>query len=165
MPELWARVVGFPAYEISTNGRVRQFHTRKMIATTPNRDGYLYSRLQRARLWYFKRVHILVYKTFKGPTRGLTVDHEDRNRGNPRLVNLRLANGTQQQAHARRRGLGKSRYRGVTWQKSRGRWFCSIRIYRRTRFLGRFDSERAAAMAYDVAALALFGEFADLNFK
>jgi hypothetical protein len=57
-----------------------------------------------------------------------------------------------------------SRFKGVCWDKRRGRWIALIKLDGVSRHLGRFDDELAAAEAYDDAARELFGEHARLNF-
>lgn len=69
---------------------------------------------------------------------------------------------SQNQANVPSRG-GASRFCGVHARRSK--WISQIsdgtggRIY-----LGAFETETAAAQAYDVAALARYGQFARLNF-
>lgn len=163
MPDRWARCAGFPAYEISTTGSVRQRHTGRVLGCAPSDTGYPTVHLQRAGRWYTRTTHTLVWRTFRGDPGGREVDHRDRNRGNPRLSNLRLATRSQQMAYAACT-RGRSRYRGVSWQKSRGAWFSCIMVQRQNRFLGRFKTERGAALAYDIAARRAFGRFAVTNF-
>lgn len=56
-----------------------------------------------------------------------------------------------------------SKFKGVSVYK-RPSWQARIRVDRTTIFLGYFDSEIAAALAYDAAAKKYFGEYARLNF-
>jgi len=57
-----------------------------------------------------------------------------------------------------------SAFKGVSWDRVNRRWLVVISCNRKQRHVGRFDSEEAAARAYDAAAAELFGEFAYLNF-
>jgi hypothetical protein len=57
-----------------------------------------------------------------------------------------------------------SRFKGVTWDKSREKWIVKICKDGVHRHIGRFGDELAAAEAYDEAARGLFGEHAYLNF-
>jgi hypothetical protein len=92
------------------------------------------------------------------------LDHESRNRLDCRISNLRPATHTQNSANARINKNNRSGYRGVHFHKKANRWIANIRFYRRRRWLGTFDNPEAAARVYDAWALAVFGEFAALNF-
>lgn len=61
--------------------------------------------------------------------------------------------------------MGASTFNGVSWDKAKLSWFSHIQSAGRQHFLGYFDSEREAALAYDSAALQLYGAAcAQLNF-
>jgi hypothetical protein len=55
-----------------------------------------------------------------------------------------------------------SKYRGVSWHKSRNKW--QARIQYDQRHIGHFEDEEQAARAYDRAARTNKGEKAQLNF-
>lgn len=58
----------------------------------------------------------------------------------------------------------KSRYRGVTNHRSkRSPWYASITCQKEYHYLGCFQTEEEAALAYNAAAILLFGEKAYLN--
>ncbi len=84
------------------------------------------------------------------------VDHKDRNGLNNVLSNLRLATRSQNSA-AQKQKPGSSIYRGVT--KWKDRWRSQIS----KRGLGTYKTQEEAAEAYNIAALARYGEFAQLN--
>jgi len=89
------------------------------------------------------------------------VDHKNRDSLDNRRSNLRRATKSQNGANAKKRIDGAtSKYKGVSWDKSRGRWVAQVRGDIR----GRFDTEEAAARAYDAGAVELYGEFARRNF-
>lgn len=87
------------------------------------------------------------------------VDHINGDGLDCRKANLRLATPTQNARNVRVRG----RYRGVSWDKCRGKWRARIQVDGKTLFLGYFDTAEEAAKAYDEAALKHHGEFASLN--
>jgi len=92
------------------------------------------------------------------------IDHEDRNGLNNTQANLRPANRSHQLANQGKRTGGTSQYKGVSLDKSRGKWAAYIQVARKTVNLGRYDEEIEAARAYDAAAHDHFKEFAALNF-
>lgn len=56
-----------------------------------------------------------------------------------------------------------SKFKGVTWDKSRKKWMAQIAPCGKTKHLGRFDSEVQAAISYNNAAEKYYGEYANLN--
>lgn len=96
---------------------------------------------------------------------GQKVDHIDGNGLNNTRSNLRSAT-TQQNGRNRRKQAGRSsRYKGVCWHLRDKGWQASIRYNSKNKgYLGLFESEIAAAKAYDAAAVKYFSEFARLNF-
>ena len=58
---------------------------------------------------------------------------------------------------------GSSRFKGVYWEKSRGRWAVRVGYRGRHVWLGYFADEVAAAKAYNDGAIGLYGDFAQIN--
>jgi hypothetical protein len=86
-----------------------------------------------------------------------------------RRANLVLRSLTETAANKRKQATFRgrpctSRFKGVFLDKRRGTWVAKIKKDRVSRGLGSFDTEIAAAMAYDEAARELFGEHARPNF-
>lgn len=97
--------------------------------------------------------------------KGMTVDHRDRDRLNMRRANLRPC--TQQQNvcnNGPRKDKLKSKFKGVTRHTQYGAWTARVQSNGKRVSLGFFDTDIAAAKAYDRAARKLHGEFAYLNF-
>jgi hypothetical protein len=95
----------------------------------------------------------------------MLVDHKNCNTLDNRRANLRLATHSQNMCN-RPKSSAKttSKYRGVHFDKQRGKWVAKIQVNRKIIWLGYFDSENDAAKAYDNAAKKIHGEFARLNF-
>lgn len=90
-------------------------------------------------------------------------DHRDGNGLNNTRQNLRPCSQMQNNEN---RGLDKrstSGFKGVSQNKSDGKWWAYIMHNLNRELLGRFDSRIEAAKAYDAAALEYFGEFARTN--
>lgn len=96
---------------------------------------------------------------------GMEVDHKNRNKLDNRRCNLRPALHFQNCCNTVWALPHKtSRFRGVTWDKSKRKWAAQIKSRGATKHLGRFDSEEQAARIWDEAARSSRGEFALTNF-
>ena len=91
------------------------------------------------------------------------VDHKDGDGLNNRRSNLRPATSAQNQANQRSMRGSSSRFKGVHWDTTKGKWRARIQVDGQDRHLGIFVSEVEAAKAYNQAAAAAWGEFARLN--
>jgi len=88
------------------------------------------------------------------------VDHKNRRRRDNRLQNLRPATQSQNSHNMRKHQNNTSGVKGVHWDTNRQYWVAQIRVNGARLWLGRFDSKRAAATAYRIAARRYHGEFA-----
>lgn len=133
---------------------------------------YSWSRRKDLDLWYAfysgKLGRGKVHRIIMNAPKGVNVDHINGNGLDNRKCNLRLCNQTQNQANQRRMN-GRKRYLGSTSSKYRGVhrvdkvFKAQIQAYKKKYALGTFQTERDAAIAYNIAALRLFKEFANLN--
>lgn len=99
-----------------------------------------------------------------GVSSPLRVDHIDGNGLNNQRNNLRVCTHRQNMLNVGKRRINPtSKYLGVHYDKSRGRWMVSIGINYKCVHIGRYDSEIEAALAYNEAAKKHHGEFAKLN--
>jgi hypothetical protein len=109
---------------------------------------------------YSISIHRIIWEMFNGPIpSGAQVDHIDGDRGNNRVQNLRLANPNQ---NAWNRGISKantSGYKGVSFEKSSGKWLAQIRTNGIARKIGRFMTKEDAAQAYREADIQCRGNF------
>lgn len=95
--------------------------------------------------------------------KGLFIDHINGNRLDNRRENLRICNPKQNGANSRKIAPATSQYKGVSWHKQSKRWQAIIRIDGVSKYLGLFNFEDDAAVAYNDAARKAWGEFAYLN--
>jgi hypothetical protein len=96
---------------------------------------------------------------------GKVVDHRNGNRLDNRRCNLRVCTVAENSRNRMKPRGGTSTFKGVhRSDRTRKPWCSRIWSNGRTIDLGRYETEEAAARAYDGAALTYFGEFARLNF-
>ncbi|MBW3569683.1 MAG: HNH endonuclease [Gemmatimonadetes bacterium] len=94
---------------------------------------------------------------------GSLVDHRNHDGLDNRKENLRVCSHVENGQNRKPDKVGSaSAYKGV--QVSRGRWRARIVVDGRQVSLGSFETQEAAARAYDAAALQYFGEYAYTNF-
>jgi hypothetical protein len=108
---------------------------------------------------------ISLHREIMNAPAGLLVDHFNGNTFDNRRANLRLATHAQN-THNRQKTKIKtsSKFIGVCFDKSRGKWTAHIAYENKHLNLGRFKDEVEAAKVYDEAAKKYHKEFARLNF-
>jgi hypothetical protein len=94
----------------------------------------------------------------------ILVDHEDRDTFNCQRSNLRECNRSQNCSNVHKLSGTISKYMGVSLiYPKKKRWMAKIRVDEKQVYLGAFDNEKDAALAYNEAAKKYRGEFAFLN--
>ncbi len=107
---------------------------------------------------------VWMHREIMGPQTGVSVDHVDGNGLNNQRSNLRLCSTRQNQMNTMKTAPASSTHKGVWLRKDTGKCRAAIKVESKRVFLGQFDTETDAAMAYDRAAILHFGEFARPNF-
>jgi len=107
-----------------------------------------------------KQVNIRMHRLLLGAGPGQMVDHANGDTLDNRRANLRLCTMTESNRNRRSRPGRGLTHRGVTLRQ--GKYYARIAVARRQQWLGPFDTEEAAASAYDAKARELFGAFARL---
>jgi hypothetical protein len=107
-------------------------------------------------------VELRLHRAIMGARADQVVDHRNGNGLDCRRENLRLTDG-RGNAQNRRRICGRALPKGVALHKQTGRYEAYIRQAGQKIHLGLFDTPEAAAQMYDLAALRMFGEFANTN--
>ncbi len=104
---------------------------------------------------------IYMHRLIMGVTkRSESVDHINKNKLDNRKSNLRICSHKQNCGNSSKpKGKHTSKYKGVYWDKARNKW--TARFSRK--FLGRFETELDAALAYNKGAIKIAGKFANIN--
>lgn len=108
-----------------------------------------------------RKTYLLHRFIFENPP--AEIDHINRNKLDNRLCNLREASRSQNGANKTTPITNSSGYKGVTWHAKDKKWNARIKKDKKGKHLGGFNTPEEAAIAYNNAAIKLFGEFACLN--
>jgi hypothetical protein len=109
------------------------------------------------------RKQIFMHRVILTAPEGVAVDHINGDTLDNRHANLRFATASQNARNSTLSSRNTSGFKGVSFDRTRGKWRASIKDSDRKHTIGRFDSALDAARAYDEAALQLYGEFARTN--
>lgn len=110
---------------------------------------------------------IYMHKVINNTPDGMDTDHINGDKLDNRRENLRSS--TRGQNNSNMPKISKkciSSYKGVTLDKrsSNGKWRAEIKFNGKRHYLGVYDKEEDAAMAYNAKAKEFFGEFSKQNF-
>ena len=111
-----------------------------------------------------KRKQIKMHRLIMGVTDPkIQIDHINGDGLDNRKVNLRIC--TNQQNHMNRKSNKNcsSKFKGVSWFKRDKKWRSQITVHQKKIYLGDFNNETQAAIAYNTAAIKHFGQYAYLN--
>jgi hypothetical protein len=120
--------------------------------------GYCTLRIDCKKYYAHRLAWLYVYGKFPNGQ----IDHENGNRSDNRIKNLRLANQKNNSRNSALRSDNTSGYKGVYWAD--GKWLAVIHKNKKKYYLGKFSDPLSAAHCYDKAALKLFRAFAKTNF-
>ena len=90
-------------------------------------------------------------------------DHRDGNGLNNTRSNLRTCTHAENRRNTGVNSNNKSGFKGVSWDKSSGKWRATIMANRKQKSLGCFTTPEAAYEAYCRAAVELHGAFANFG--
>ena len=104
---------------------------------------YVMSSIKRDNKWH----NILMHRLIMNAQKGQEIDHRNGNRLDNRRSNLRFCTSSQNKMNMKKH-KGTSRYKGVSWQKQRGKWIAGIMLNYKKTHLGYFADEVEAAKPY-----------------
>lgn len=134
--------------QVITGGPWHAHHSRRTI--------YAQRNVERDGIWGTEYLHQFL-------TGHPMTDHKDSDGLNNQRANLRAATHSQNGANRRVGVSNTSGFKGV-YSRGKGRWQAQIRQQGKRFTLGTHATAADAAMAYDRAAVRMFGEFANTNY-
>lgn len=102
---------------------------------------------------------VLMHRLIGNTPDYLQCDHKDGNGINNQKNNLRNCTSTENKRNQKKH-KGTSIYKGVSVRQGKNYWKARIG----SKHIGYFKKERHAAIAYDIWAKEIYGEFAQFNF-
>jgi hypothetical protein len=108
-----------------------------------------------------QKMHRMIFDVQEG--RSVFVDHINHNGLDNRRANIRICTHAENARNARRSRANTTGFKGVSYRPEIGMFVARIMYQRKSRNIGVFADAREAAIAYNIAAKELFGEFAYLN--
>jgi hypothetical protein len=161
MEEIFKDIPGYEGlYQVSNLGRVKSlprkvcnhlgcYMSKEKIMMFAFSKGYFKISLLKDKKRKTYLVHQLVALTFLNHTisgHKIVVDHINDNPLDNKLENLQLI--TQRENSYKTQGKWSSKYKGVGWSLEKNKWRSYIRIDGKSKHLGYFKCELAAAVAY-----------------
>ena len=104
-----------------------------------------------------------MHRAIMKPEKGQQIDHIDHNGLNNQKFNLRIVTHRENTLNRKPYENTTSRCKGVFLNKQKNLWISQIKINGKIHVLGYFHAEKLAALAYDLAARRVFGEYAYTN--
>jgi len=159
--EIWKDIKGYEGYyQVSNMGNVRSLDrtfidkrggvkTIKGVLLKKHKTkcGYYFVRVSKNDISKNLIIHTLVFNAFDGRGRGgMVIDHIDNNRLNNCIDNLQLITQRENVSKGYLTKSKSSKYTGV--YKNGNKWESKIRVNSKSRYLGLFNCETAASIAY-----------------
>lgn len=103
---------------------------------------------------------IAMHRVVLPPTKGMQIDHINRDTLDNRRSSLRLATRQQNIMNSKRRSTNKSGFKGVSYNPVTNAWSAQIGVNYKTIYLGSYKTKEEAHAVYAAAAIQYAGEFA-----
>ena len=152
--ENWRDVRGYEGYyQVSDLGRVKSLSKGRILKQHIVNGRYNSVNLSANAVRRGVNVHTLVAESFLNHTnnRKTVVDHINNIGTDNRLSNLQIISH-RENCSKDRRGY-TSKYTGVSWNKKTKKWVAFLSIDGKLKYLGSFDTEERASIAYDFAVM------------
>ena len=163
MNEIWKTIENYETYSVSDLGRVRNDTTGKILKGGKDNCGYLIVTLCKNGEKKKPFIHRLVARAFiPNPEIKGMVDHNDNDKTNNLLENLRWATNGENMRNTQLSATNTSGVKGVNWHKRCSKWEAQITLDGKKIHLGYFTTLEEATTVRQAKAAELFGVFTNL---
>ena len=136
----------------------RGHHLIGREAGSLKRNGYISISIDGKR----HQAHRIIWAMAHGKMPQQCIDHINGDKADNRLENLRSATVAENTRNAGKPATNSSGYKGVYFEKGRGKWRAKISVMNRDIHIGYFGSCEDAVAAYQEKSVLLHGAFARL---
>ena len=134
---IWKKIEGYPNYEISICGSVRNFTTKRILKPAVSNNGYYFVELFNKKQHKKFKVHRLVAIHFiPYLNNGDSVDHINGEKLDNTISNLRWVSNQQNQFNKKVYKQSTTGIKGVVWIESIKKYRAKIGFNKRTIYLG-----------------------------
>jgi hypothetical protein len=149
---LYNPIDGSFVWRYSRGGHIKQGEP----AGFPHYSGYITLKLD-GKMY---QAHRLAWLWVYGRWPKEEIDHENLNRADNKINNLREATHSQNQHNTSAYKNNSTGMKGVTYLKQNKKWMAQIQRNKQNYYLGVYNTPEEAHVAYKTAAKEFFGEFA-----
>ncbi len=149
-------------YYTNENGELFSRRLKRQIGKTINYWGYYVTSIKTDGKIRTIATHRIIFALLHGKMPRF-IDHIDGNKLNNKPENLREVTPQQSVMNRGKAKNKSSKYKGVHYFKRDRKWDAQYRINGKSFHIGRFNTEKEAAIAYNNKVLEVFGEYARLN--
>ncbi len=132
-----------------------------------NMEGYVTTKYliinEGKKKWISLHIHRLIMQVGYGDKR--IVDHINCNPLDNRRCNLRICDSVRSSQNIRINSRNTSGFKGVGYLKSDGKWQVRIRVNKKQKYLGRYETPEEAHEVYCLWADMCHGEFANYGYR
>ena len=151
--EIAKPIEGYEGLYLITNfGRVWSVKSKKFISQRFKKNGYVEIHISKDNSKKYFRIHRLIAIHFienPKPNEYNIIDHINHHKTDNRISNLRWCNNELNNRNAQKYKNTSSKYKGVSYDKSRNKWTSRITINKIRKSLGSYFTEEEAANAYN----------------
>ena len=164
--EEFKKIDDYDNYEVSNLGNVKNTDTNMILKQCKDTKGYYFVNLSKNGIRKNFTIHRLIALYFiPNPQNLPCIDHIDRIRTNNLISNLRWVSKSNNNRNRPKFKNSSSKYMGVYFDKSNGKYKAQISINNKNKYIGIYDKEDDAARAFDdYVKQHNLAEFYNLNF-
>jgi len=168
MKEIFKDIEGYEdIYQVSNLGRIKSLKRKvpfkntyrnvreRFLKQSNDRKGYKLVSLNIDGVKYTRKVHQLVMVAFTNYApdgNNMVINHKNFKKNDNRLENLEVVTNRNNTNKKHLKSISK--YTGVTWNKFGNKWMSQIMINGKLKYLGRYEVELDASIAYENALKA-----------